>query len=566
MSLNRYFVLYIFSILLITSCRKDVDINNVVDIEYPTEEYINTNIKGIVKDNRNHPISGASVQIGSTLITTDFNGYFYFENISGKKSGDIIKVFKSGMRTVYKSFIPQSGTTLFIDIVLDTETGAIILNTKDSNKFFSTKNAELTIIGNDFNIGSQKYTGQINANILLTSERDNSFFEFQIGQPIGYDKYFKTKGIRSFGMVGIDMKDSNENNIDPGDSTIMAIKIFTTSENIENEIPVWKFDFEKNKWLETTVIAKYINQTNPYFYAEVNSCGNYMFGSKFDVELKEIKIKSLENDELQFINTSLLNEELNYKIDQRTSGNGTIVSYIPTVSDSKLVVSIDNQKIENSINSTNENVVKVETNTRKINFKTDLFNCNGENLSFGYITLIINNDTTFYHSDNGGNVDFNLNLPTITHNISWFASDPENNMNTSTHANEVNDIIDLKELYVCEDNFASVVVDGKITKYNFGTYEFFGNSFNVNYNINGYSLEIWLSDYSGVGEYYYDNLLVTLAGGGKQLTFSNTSDLRIEIIEAGNNIIRGIIDGDYLNSINTSEKGKMKIYFSVSTD
>ena len=566
MNINRYIILFISSILLIASCRKDVDINQVIDIEYPTEEYINTNIKGTVKDNRNNSIQNASVQIGSIIITTDFNGYFYFENISGKKSGDIIKVFKSGMRTVYKSFIPQSETTLFIDIVLDPENGAIIFNTNDSDKFFSTKTSEITINGKNFTSGSTKYTGQVNANVLLSSEKDNSFFDVQIGQCVGYDKYFKTKGIRSFGMVGLEMKDNNGADIVPGDSTYIAIKIFTSSQNIENECPVWKFNFEKNKWLETSIIAKYLNQSNPYYYAEVYESGYYMIGSKFDVELKEFNIKSQENYDLQFINTSIQNKELNFKIDQRTSQNGTIISYIPDESDSKLFISVNNQKIENVVSSITEKDVKIQTNTRPVNFKTQLYNCNGEKLSIGYITIIINNDTTFYQPNNEGIVDFNLNVPTITHNLSWFASDPKNNINTSTHVYEVVDTINLKELYACEDSFASVEVDGITEKYDINSLEFFGNSFNVNFSRNGYSLEIWISDYKGVGNYTYENLLITLTRGGKQLTFSNSNDIRIEIIEAGNNIIRGIIDGDYLNALDHSEVGKMKIYFSARTD
>lgn len=451
-------ILIIISFLIISlfSCRKNEDFSDITDIEYPTELYIITTVKGTVKSVRGTPVTGAQVQIGSEIKTSDFNGYFQFEQVSARKSGEIIKIEKDGFQTKYKTFYPQKDEIIYVDIDLEPANGNIIFNYNDPNKKFTFKNLSATITENTFTKNDKTYTGEIVIEPLWADISDYRFFKNYPGDPVGYDKYFKTKGINSFGIIGVNIKDNSGNDIKLSGENELELSVKTNDPNPPAELSVWKFNFEKNKWLETKDKAILTEQSgNKLYVASVKQTGIYNLATNFDVYEKEININSTEGLHAQFLNVVIASEKLNYQVNGRTSENGKILAFLPTDYKTNLKMVLDNSEYTNEIKR-NESIIKIPEDKKMVKVTGKVINCEAKPIENAYITIISNNDTIFYNADKNGNFACNIFVAKNENKIKWIASDAENQINTFVHKASKKDIIDLDYVVVCPESFAVV--------------------------------------------------------------------------------------------------------------
>ena len=70
---------------------------------------MSSDFMGRVVDNLNNPISGATVQIGSSTTDTDINGIFIIKNAQAYEKFAFIKVEKAGFLHGSRSVVPTAG-------------------------------------------------------------------------------------------------------------------------------------------------------------------------------------------------------------------------------------------------------------------------------------------------------------------------------------------------------------------------------------------------------------------------------------------------------------------------
>ena len=104
-----FLLIFSSTLLLFTGCQKELSgsvTNNLPDIDM---EKVNAGIRGIVVDENNQPVMGATVTSGTNTTSTDRYGVFRFNNISLSKANGYVKVTKPGYFTGSRSFVTTVG-------------------------------------------------------------------------------------------------------------------------------------------------------------------------------------------------------------------------------------------------------------------------------------------------------------------------------------------------------------------------------------------------------------------------------------------------------------------------
>lgn len=112
--MKPFYFLFIGLLFISFSCRKD-NITDVPVVNEP-EPGVVAFVKGIIYDEDLKPISNAVVSLGSTIINSDVNGVFQFEEIGIDSEGSMIRVDANGYFSNYKFVRSDLGNTAHIKI------------------------------------------------------------------------------------------------------------------------------------------------------------------------------------------------------------------------------------------------------------------------------------------------------------------------------------------------------------------------------------------------------------------------------------------------------------------
>ena len=114
-------LLLIFSLSLFFSCQKDLSLEDggtVVVTPPDLSTKINSSVSGFVTDENDAAVMGASVQFGSSSITTDKYGYFEAKNVQVVKEAAVVTVIKPGYFKGIKTYMAKEGKAAFFRIKL----------------------------------------------------------------------------------------------------------------------------------------------------------------------------------------------------------------------------------------------------------------------------------------------------------------------------------------------------------------------------------------------------------------------------------------------------------------
>ena len=118
-SVRKKILIVLPVLFFIISCQKpiswpDTGTNPVTppitEIKVNDNETVIASVQGIVVNENNVPVQGATVKSGTKTTTTDRHGVFRFSNISLSKANGTVKVEHNGYFNAYRTFIYNSRT------------------------------------------------------------------------------------------------------------------------------------------------------------------------------------------------------------------------------------------------------------------------------------------------------------------------------------------------------------------------------------------------------------------------------------------------------------------------
>jgi hypothetical protein len=250
-------------LLIASGCKKEEDVLTTTNTTTFTPTLM-TNVKGIVLDENQNPISGVTVNIGNSNSTTSSgNGLFTFNDISVPERA-MIYFEKSGYFNTSRACEVNNDVSNYLRIVMDEQ--QIVGN------FSASSGGNLDYNGINLQFPANSYTDEygnpiyddINVSVNKISPGDPNF---SMRVPGGDLRATRTNGddrrLYSYGMIDVVLTGDNGESINTttGSNTQIRMPIADNMlADAPNEIPLWHYDDLTGIWVEEGIATKSGNE------------------------------------------------------------------------------------------------------------------------------------------------------------------------------------------------------------------------------------------------------------------------------------------------------------------
>ncbi len=562
--MNRFIYILLLS-LLFTNCRKDKVKYTIEEHPEPTQEYVNSTIKGRVLDTDGLPVNNVTIIAGENTTKTDFNGNFIFKNIKTNINGISVVAKKPGYYEACKTVYPHLNTTAYVNIKIHKFGVPYITNTSEKQIIISDKKDIVKIFDPKFKKNNTDYSGDL---MVYWGRQD--YRTYDIGDPVGYDKYFELWGLNTIGTMRIAVTDIYNNVFDL--DTNLVSEIWLKIESLKNipisSIYVWNFDDKMGKWIEKSTARLETAENNKYLVADINQPGTWCFATKFEVEKSDFNINS-QNNILPFTKAELVCDDLEYVISNRTDEEGFLTCFLPKGKSNVMNIIINNRKYSKE-DIDNVEDITIPVNVKIIDIEAKLLNCYQENINNGYITFLTKKDSIFYLIGEEGQIDKKIVFAGNDKIINWFATDLENQTNTEIHSMKMKESgkLDLGEVLICKTPFASVVYGNEVYLLDLDSVSLDEEFLLISFSNEGALFDTGYYPFSGEGDYKISELPPTIKNkNGENLYIYTDLGIEYKIIEYSNSgIIRGLLDCFVRTTFEGSDTTRLKVYYSAKIE
>jgi hypothetical protein len=480
---TKLFSIVALCFIFFIGCKKTDDLIEPIKPPIETPPTANDAVKvaatvtGSVIDENNKPVANAAVTVGTASTTTDAMGNFSFRNIVISVLNGSVTVNKAGYFKGIRNFVTEEGKNNYVKIQLikQTLTGTIA---SASGGSVTTSNATITFPANVFVTASgTPYTGNVKvyatwidptaANLPLVVPGDLRGLNSSNGEYL----------LKSYGMVGAELKDDNGNTlkIASGKTATISFPIPTSLQGTAPEtIPLWHFDEATNRWREEGTATKtgntYVGQVNKFSFWNVDVPGNFVY---LDMRL----VNSANNLPLANTLVKITSLATNTSAYDHTNDSGYVGGYVPKNESLKLEVIGGTSCNTNTVIYT-QNIGPYTTNTnlgninvtvpvnQVINFTGIVNGCNNLPVSNGYVSLsLVNGTSTIAYTNASGAVNFSLVYCGGTTAYSYNAVDLTNgNYSSTATGTATNNTVNLGTIAACGNtiNLSGVYIAGSV--------------------------------------------------------------------------------------------------------
>jgi hypothetical protein len=559
------------------ACRKDT-IDRVVTVDNPTPvEYVKTTIVGIVSY-YNTPIENATVTIGDKTTKTDALGTFRIKDVKVNSHATYVKVEHPDFTFSSRTINVSAGTMNKVNIymipkyfsgVFDGESGGKVNSAYGSVTF--EKNGVMKSDSSVYNgLVSVKFDGLDPSNYL--------FEKFVPGRLVGINKNGLLKGMVTFGIVDLEIRNQSNEKLQIKTGTEALIKMKIPDDLISKapySVSMWYFNEINGLWIEEGEATL----VNGFYEGKVKHFSAWSFG--YEYETVELKVNLVDSNG---------NPVTGVKVTAQLEDDFIATTYVDNLAQTCIIVPKDKpfklsvypeingclgpilaQEVgpysQNDMITLTVNLTQPEVYT--INGR--LLDCNGNPLTSGYIYTSVNSaiwDTIYANevifSDLDGNFSYTINACLPLTNLSIQGYDFENlQVSNSISVPIIGSVGNAGDIIVCGNllefisfsngidiNFTGVspqiiaqdsVSGGSIDLITLST-----NSQNSALNIT-----IKLQNINGIGSYRPSYFLVGGTYAGQNIQQScydiDCNDLTFQITEF--NGIGGLIAGTYYGSV-----------------
>jgi hypothetical protein len=406
------------------SCKKSDDVAdntapNVPPVIANDAVKVAATITGSVIDENNQPVSSVTVTADTYTTSTDAMGNFTFRNINVSAANGHVTVFKAGYFKGIRSFVTSAGKNNFVKIQLIKQTVTATI-TAAAGGAVTSNGAVITFPVNAFVTASgAAYTGNVKVYSTWIDPTAPNLPLVVPGDLRGINSSNGEYLLKSYGMVGAELKDDNGNTlkIAPGKTAAISFPIPASLQaTAPASIPLWHFDEATARWKEEGTATKngitYTATVDKFSFWNVDAPGNFI---RLDLTLINHDNSLPLNNAMVKI-TSLATNTYGTGF---TNDSGYLSILVPKNQSLKLEVIagtncsgnpvVFSQTIGPYANNTSLGNIDVTATNLIIKFTGTLKNCNNQPVTNGYISLAFADGTAAIAFTNAAGV-VNLNL------------------------------------------------------------------------------------------------------------------------------------------------------------
>jgi hypothetical protein len=253
------------SVILITACQPDLDNPNpggsgTTITPVNDNDMVTGGVTGIVVDENNQPVAGATVTSGTNSTTTDRYGSFRFRNISLSKENGAVKVVKAGYFNAYRTFLSVAGriNNVRLKLLPKTNTGNFP-GAAGGNVTLSSGGKLVMPASAVTDASGTAYTGTVNIAMTWIDPSSADLSNIIMGDLRGITTAGEERGLSTYGMLGVEMTGSGGQalKIATGKTAELTFPIpASLQSSAPATIDLWHFDEATARWKQEGTATK----------------------------------------------------------------------------------------------------------------------------------------------------------------------------------------------------------------------------------------------------------------------------------------------------------------------
>lgn len=249
----------------VTSCQREVE-GTLPDVVVPADPSVNDNemvtggVNGIVVDENNRPVAGATVRSGANTTTSDRYGVFHFRNINLSKANGAVKVEKNGYFTGYRTFVSVAGriNNVRIKMLPKANSGSFAasaggtVNISGGAKLVMPVNAITDAVG-------MAYSGTVDVAMTWIDPSSADLPYTVMGDLRGITTAGAERGLSTYGMIGVELTGSSGQalKIASGKTAELTFPVPASLQaSAPATIDLWHFDEATARWKQEGTATK----------------------------------------------------------------------------------------------------------------------------------------------------------------------------------------------------------------------------------------------------------------------------------------------------------------------
>lgn len=503
-------------LLFFAACRKNELIDKVTVEEEPPKVLVVSSFKGKVLDENGQPVSGAVVRIYQATTLTNANGLFEFKNIEAPKDAALVQVEKAGYFSGSAMIGNRSGAQQYARVTLMQKGGAQTVDAGSGGTLTWPGGLQINILPNSLRrADGSSFNGQARMSARWLDPTDPALGGIMPGALMARDAEGNEIVLSTFGMAALELSDGAGQPLVLSEDAAAELQVPIPDELLASapeEIPLWYFDLEKERWLQDGVCKK----SGAVYLCKVVKGGYW----NCDLPLESICLSGTiyQSDSTPALYTKVIVEDLsdNFIYWGYTDLQGFFCGSVPRGALLKITIE---DLCKNVLYTDTIGPFPTDTDLGDIylpqtlqqyfiHVSGQLNDCAGQAVTTGQVAVVYPGKTRLFPLGAAGSIDFDLALNCIEfpelqirgYDLATFKSTP-----LVVHSDD-SDVV-LGTLNACEDpgDFLHLSVDG--TAYHAAPTRFFlKNNTTTNWMVlqgltTGGTFEIELRQYSGAGTY-----------------------------------------------------------------
>jgi hypothetical protein len=274
--LISFFTSVLITVAVFVSCKKsniDVPIINGNPPDLTTQ--VRSSVSGFVTDENDQAVDLATVQVGTTMITTDKYGHFEIKNVDVIKTAAVVTVIKTGYFKGIKTYMAEEGKPAFFRIKLIPKTNAGTVNATAGGTVTLTNGLSISLpAGAVVNAATNAvYTGTVNITAYWINPTAVDLANIMPGDLRGLNTAGNMQLLITYGMAAIELTGGSGEllQIATAKKATLSLPIPSSlSSSAPATIPLWYFDEARGLWKEEGAATKngnnYVGQVSHFSF------------------------------------------------------------------------------------------------------------------------------------------------------------------------------------------------------------------------------------------------------------------------------------------------------------
>ncbi|MEM9916924.1 MAG: carboxypeptidase-like regulatory domain-containing protein [Bacteroidota bacterium] len=549
-------------LLLLAACGKNFDETTTTVVTTEPETFIRSSFEGRVVDENREPISSATVEIGGLTTTTDPSGRFKFGERIVKKSGDVLKVNKSGYFDGFSKILVQADNQAFVEVTL--------LNRGNPTKFISNIGGVADLPGGgsiviDRNtlttMDGRPFRGEVSLYARWFDPSDPNLTDIMPGALLAIDENGNDRALSTFGMIHFEMEDAQGQplTLNAEADAQLNVPMVDGIGFIPEEMPSWFFDEDEAIWVQDDICKRQGDKLVVF----VGKPGTW--NCDVPIECAPVCGWTLFQDSTiaRYLKIEIEDQNSNFRFRAFSDTSGFFRSHLPinTQLDIRIEDDCENLIYESVIGPFMDSTKldTIYTDSLPMNLSVQLIgqlnDCMNAGVSIGQIGVRYPGFSSIYPTEDNGAFDFNFNMACLAvPEIEVTGYDVLGQAISPAQTILVDGLNNLGTLTACQDPISFVELSFNNNTFSVSPAEFQleinQSQRNVVMNAvnTGGSFFIRLTNYQGLGSYTQAAFLQSVNFPAMEPTIPElinrtNSDFTIEVTQQDNEFIEGTIDG-----------------------